>query len=79
LKLKGTHQLLVYVDDVNILDESVHNTKENTEYSVIASMESGLEINTDKTMYLVISQDQHAGQSHNIETDNNSVERVEEF
>jgi hypothetical protein len=53
--------------------------KENTEYSATASMESGLEVNTDKNTYLVISQDQHAGQSHNIETDNNSVERVEEF
>jgi hypothetical protein len=24
LKLNGKHQLLVYVDDVNILDESIH-------------------------------------------------------
>jgi len=31
LKLNGTHQLLVYVDDVNILGGSIHNTKENAE------------------------------------------------
>ena len=31
LKLNGTHQLLVYVDDVNILDGSIHTVKENTE------------------------------------------------
>ena len=29
LKLNGTHQLLAYVDDVNILGGSVHTVKEN--------------------------------------------------
>ena len=31
LKLKGTHQLLVYADDGIILGGSVHAVKENTE------------------------------------------------
>jgi len=31
LKLNGTHQLLVYVDDVNIMGGSVHTVKKNTE------------------------------------------------
>jgi len=30
LKLNGTHQLLAYVDDVNILGGSVQTLKENT-------------------------------------------------
>ena len=29
LKLNGTHQLLAYADDVNILEGSVHTVKEN--------------------------------------------------
>ena len=31
LKLNGTHQLLVYADDVNMLGGSVHTVKENAE------------------------------------------------
>jgi hypothetical protein len=31
LKLNGTHQLLVYADDVTTLGGSVHATKENAE------------------------------------------------
>jgi len=49
LKLNGTHQLFVYADDVNILDGSEHIVKENTEAFVLASKETGLEVNADKT------------------------------
>jgi hypothetical protein len=45
----------------------------------VASKEIRLEVNADKTKYMVMSQDQNAGQSHSIKTDNSSVERVEEF
>jgi len=39
----------------------------------------GLEVNADKTKYMVMSRDKNAGQSHGMKTDNNSFERVEEF
>jgi len=61
LKLNGTHQLLVYADDVNILGGSVHTIKENAEALVVASKETGIEVNVDKTQYMVMSQDQNAG------------------
>jgi hypothetical protein len=41
VKLNGTHQLLVYIDDVNILGGSVHTVKENTEILLVAGKESG--------------------------------------
>ena len=44
-KLNGAHQRLVYADDDNILEGSVHTVKENTEALVVASKEIG----ADKT------------------------------
>jgi len=63
LKLNGTHQLLVYADDVNILGGSTHTIKKNAKALIVASKEIGLEVNADKTKYMVMSQDQNAGQS----------------
>ena len=43
LKLNGTHQLLAYADDVNILGGSIHTLKENAEALVAATRDIGLE------------------------------------
>jgi len=74
LKLNGTHKLLVNIYDVNILGGSVHTIKENTEAFVVASKETGLEENADKTKYRVRSRDQNAGRRHRTEIDNSSYE-----
>jgi len=79
LKVNGTHQLLAYADDVNILGGSVHTVKENAETLVVATKEIGLEVNADKTNYMVMSRDRNAGRGHSVKTDNSSIERVEEF
>jgi len=42
LKLNGTHQLLAYADDVNILVGSIHTLKENAGTLVAATREIGL-------------------------------------
>jgi hypothetical protein len=67
LELNGTHQLLGYADDVNILGGCVQTVKENSEALVVASKENGLEVNADK---MVMSRDQNAGQSHSITINN---------
>jgi len=79
VKLNGTHQLLAYADDVNILGGSVHTVKENAEALVVAAKEIGLEVNTDKTKYMVMSRDQNAGRTHSMMIVNSSFERVDEF
>jgi hypothetical protein len=66
LKLNGTRQLLVYADDVNILGGSIHTIRKNIEALVITSKEIGLEVNNEKTKYMVMSRDQNAGQNGNI-------------
>jgi hypothetical protein len=79
LKLSGTHQLLVYADDVNILGGSVHTIEKNTEVLVVGSKEIGLEVNVDKTKYMVMSRDQNLGRRHSIIIDYSLFEKVEEF
>ena len=59
-----------------MLGGSVQTIKEDVEALLVAGKEIGLEVNADTTKYMVISQDQNAGCSHNIKTDNNSFERV---
>ena len=55
LKLNGTHQLLVYADDVNILGGSINIIKKNAEALVVASKKTGLEVNADNSKYMVMS------------------------
>jgi hypothetical protein len=61
LKLNVTHQLLAYADDVNLLGGSVHTIKENAETLVVATKEIGLEVNADKTKYMVVSRNEMQG------------------
>jgi len=56
LKFSGALQILVYADVVNILSGSVHTVQKNTEASLVGSKRTGLEVNADKTKYMVMSQ-----------------------
>jgi hypothetical protein len=42
--LNGTHQLLAYADNVNLLGDNLDTTKKNTETLSDASKEVGLEM-----------------------------------
>jgi hypothetical protein len=79
LKLNGTHQLLAYADDVNLLGDNIDTIYRNTETLADASKEVGLEVNVEKTKYMLVSQDQNAGQNADIKIGNRSFENVSQF
>jgi hypothetical protein len=77
LKPNATHQLLACADDVNILGESI-DTIQNTEALLDAIKEVGLEVNSEKTKYTLMSR-KKAGQKHSIKIANWSFEGVAKF
>lgn len=49
--MRGTHQLLVYTDNVNLLGDSM-NTVEKTQVLLKANREAGLEVNAEGAQYI---------------------------
>jgi uncharacterized lipoprotein YehR (DUF1307 family) len=55
LELNGIKHLLIYSDDVNTLEEDINTININTETLLQVSKEVGVEVNTEKTKYVVMS------------------------
>jgi hypothetical protein len=79
LKLNGTHKLLVYADDVNVLGDNIDPIQKNTKILTDASEEVGPEVNAEKTKHTLLSHHQNAGQIHDVMTANRSSENVAQF
>jgi hypothetical protein len=65
--------MLIYWAEAYIL------LKKNANTLVVAGKVTGLKVNSNKTRYPVMSRDQNAGRSHNIEIDNRAFARVEQL
>jgi hypothetical protein len=74
LKLNGSHQLLAYADDVNLLGDNTDAIKKNMETFIDATKEVGLEINVEKTKYMLLSRHQTVRQNRDIKIANRSFE-----
>ena len=77
--MNGKYQLLVYADDVNILEENLQTVRENKEIFIKESKDNGLEVNSKKTKYMSTSRQQNIVQNQNIVIENLSIENVGKF
>jgi hypothetical protein len=65
-KLNGTRCLLVCADVAHLLKDNRNIMKKNQKLFSDASKEVGVEVNTEKTKYMLMFHYQNIGQIHNI-------------
>jgi hypothetical protein len=70
VKLDETHQPLVYAEYVNLLGDKINTVQKKRETLIDAFNEVGLEVNAEKTKYMLLSRHQNLGQNHNTNTAN---------
>jgi hypothetical protein len=79
LEFNGTHQLLVYTDDVNLLEGGINIIKENTEALLETGKDVCPEINAEKKKHKIMSRHPCSELNQNIRIANESFENVAKF
>jgi hypothetical protein len=79
LKLNGLNQLFVYADDVDLLGDDIHELQSNTDTLVAACSEIGLQVNVEKTKYMITSRNAEEEGNRNITINNMTIEKVNKF
>jgi uncharacterized lipoprotein YehR (DUF1307 family) len=66
IDLNGTHQQLVYTDDVNLLGDNMDTIQKNTQTLIDARKKVGIEVNAEKTKYMSLSRHQNTVRNHDM-------------
>jgi hypothetical protein len=77
--LNGTHQLLVFADDVNLLGINMDTIKKNTETLIDVTKEVGIVVKTGETKYMSLSHRQNAVENHDIKIADRYFENMAQF
>jgi hypothetical protein len=64
---------------VNLLGDNIDTIKKNTGSLIDASKEIDIEINVDKTKYMLLSRHQNVGQNRDMKIANRSFENMSQF
>jgi hypothetical protein len=70
---------LACADDVNQQRDNIDTIKKTAEALIYASEEVGLEINVEKTKYMLLSRHQNIAQNRDIKISNRKFENVSQF
>jgi hypothetical protein len=66
----------VYADDVNVLGDNIDAIKKNIQTIIDVCNEVSLEVNAEKTSFMLMSHHQNVGQNHNVKMENKSSDNV---
>jgi hypothetical protein len=65
-EMEWNMQLVFYADDVNLLGDNINAIKKNTDALIDTSKEVGLEVNAEKSKYILMFHHQNAVQHHKL-------------
>jgi hypothetical protein len=70
---------MAYAEDVNLLGDNIGTINKRTETLIDACKKVGLEVNVQKTMYMLVSHYKNADQNRDIKIANRPYENVSQF
>ena len=79
LALNGLNQLFVYADDVDLIGDDIDALQSNSEVLVEACDEIGLQVNVEKTKYMITSRNTEDEGNRHITIKNEIIEKVNKF
>jgi hypothetical protein len=63
-EINWSHQLLAHDDDVNLMGDNIDTIKKVSETLIEITKEVRLEVNTEKTKYMLLTRHRNAEQNH---------------